>query len=271
MIDPFRVAIQGELGSNSAQAAYDYFSESIQIIPCSEFEEIFTAIERGSADYGMAPVENSIAGSIFPVWDLLTQNTPTVVGEHYLLVRHNLIGHPNTTVEEIQSAHSHKQALAQCAKYLSKMNIKPIAAYDTAGAVALIKERCIKSEAAIATLASAKIHEMQVLAKDIQTNSQNYTRFLIICNKQVELEKNHLKQTIVIDLPRSAQSLGHILKKLSDHQITKVETRKIADLPWMHRCYLEFIKPADVNIPEEIRNYCDNITVLNPYPVAPHP
>ena len=271
MIDSHRVAIQGELGSNSAQAAYDYFSDRIDLIPCTDFEGLFAAIENGSVDYGMAPVENSIAGSIFPVWDLLTQNTPTIIGEHYLLVRHNLIGHPDTPLEKIQSAHSHEQALTQCAKYLLKMNIKPVSEYDTAGAVALIKERGIKSEAAIAPLASAQIHKMQVLAKDIQTNSHNYTRFLIVCNKQVELENDHLKQTMIIDLPMSAKSLGQILKKLSDHDLTKVETRKLADFPWMYRCYVEFIKPSDVTIQEDIRDFCEKITLLTPYPVAPHP
>lgn len=268
MIEPLIVAIQGELGSNSAQAAYDYFSKNIQIIPCRDFEGIFNAVKTGSANYAMAPVENSIAGSIYPVWDLLSQNTPEIIGEHYLLVRHNLIGNPETSLKDIRSAHSHEQALSQCAKYLTEMNIKPVRAYDTAGAVALIKHRGSKDEAAIATESSAQIHKMQVLAKDIQTDCDNYTRFVVIGKEQIATGTNTLKQTIIVDLSTSAKYLGQILSILSAQNLTKVETRKLIDSPWVYRCFIEFIKTNDENIEDEISRYCNKITILNPYPMA---
>ena len=216
----------------------------------------------------MAPVENSIAGSIYPVWDLLSQNTPEIIGEHYLLVRHNLIGSPETSLKDIRSAHSHEQALSQCAKYLAEMNIKPVPAYDTAGAVALIKHRGSKDEAAIATESSAQIHKMQVLAKDIQTDSHNYTRFVVIGKEQIATETNTLKQTIIVDLSTSAKNLGEILSRLSAQNLTKVETRKLIDSPWMYRCFIEFIKTNDEIIEDEISRYCNKITILNPYPMA---
>ena len=271
MTEPIRVAIQGELGSNSAQAAYDYFSENIQIIPCKDFKGIFDAVANESANYAMAPVENSIAGSIYPVWDLLSQKTSKIIGEHYLLVRHNLIGHHETCLQEIRRAHSHEQALSQCAKYLAERNIEPVLAYDTAGAVALIKQRGMKNEAAIATVSSAQIHKMQILAKDIQTNSDNYTRFVVVGKEEITIETHQLKQTLIIDLSQTAKSLGEILKRLSTQNLTKVETVKIADSPWMYRCYIEFTKITNANIYDEISEYCDKIITLNPFPMAPLP
>ncbi len=271
MTESIIVAIQGELGSNSAQAAYNYFSGNIQIIPCRDFEGMFDAVKNGSANYAMAPVENSLAGSIDPVWDLLTQKTPEIIGEYFLLVRHNLIGHPETSLENIRSAHSHEQALSQCTKYLTKMKIKPVRAYDTAGAVGLIKQRGVKDEAAIATVSSAQIHKMKVLAKDIQTDSDNYTRFFVIGKEQTTIETNRLKQTMVVDLSTSAKSLGEILSRLPAQNLTKVETRKLIDLPWVYRCYIEFITTNDKIIPDEIIKYCNKVTIFNPYPMAPHP
>ncbi|MDP6701447.1 MAG: prephenate dehydratase domain-containing protein, partial [Candidatus Latescibacteria bacterium] len=135
---PYIVAVQGELGSNSALAAAAHFHEErISIQPCPTFNELFEAVDKGQAHYGMAPVENSLAGSIHAVWDLLVLYKPAIVGEIYYHVRHCLIGHPGARLEDIRYVYSHPQALAQCGAFLLELeNLDPnniVEEYDTAG------------------------------------------------------------------------------------------------------------------------------------------
>jgi len=267
------VAIQGELGSNSAQAAIMHFGDDIDLCTCADFTQLFQAVRQGRADYAMAPVENSLAGSIHEVWDLLFSHAPHVVGEYYLHVKHFLIGHPGSQAAEIRQAASHVQALAQCAVYLQKMHIRAVEEYDTAGAVALVKERGDRREAAIAPAAAAQLYGMEILDENIQTDHRNFTRFLVLSHEPAptQRERNTLKNTLIFETENCASLLGSLLGALSEHQLSKVETRKRQDIPWGYRCYLECVGHIERDALHAMRAQVERLCHLTPYPIGEDP
>ena len=242
---PSTIAIQGELGSNSELAAHAYFrqhSEPLAIWPCRSFDKLFRAIRDGDADYGMAPVDNSLAGSIHDVWDLLMADPLPVHGEILLHVRHYLIGRPGASLSGIRRVYSHEQALAQCQTFLTGLDgVLSETVYDTAGAVAMVRERGDDSAAAIAPAQAARDHGMQILAEDIQSNDENFTRFLVLSREPVTPVQGDHKSTVVLKIGDSARTLADALNVLRerDIEITKVETRKRIGQAWEYVCYLE--------------------------------
>jgi prephenate dehydratase len=241
---PVTVAVQGEPGSNSALAAAQTFGE-VDILPCHSFADLFKAVKSGKAPYGMAPVENSLGGSVFLVWDQLERNPLPIAGELYFHVRHCLIAHPNVRLEEIRHVYSHEQALAQCQRYLNKLvwidpeNITP--AYDTAGAVKMIKARGKREEAAIASPQAAEIYNMAILAEDIQTDPRNHTRFLVLAHDACAAGDEPGKTTLILTLDECACILPCLLAHLTGRgiEICKIETRKKLSHPWEYWVYLE--------------------------------
>ncbi len=267
------VAIQGELGSNSAQAAMLHFGEDVNLCTCTNFTQLFQAVSQGRADYAMAPVENSLAGSIHEVWDLLFEQEPHVVGEYYFHVKHFLIGHSGSRATEIKQAASHAQALAQCAVYLQKMNIRAIEEYDTAGAVALVKKRENWHEAAIAPAAAAQLYDMEILAENIQTDERNFTRFFILSQEPAPTQRDRhtLKNTLIFDMENCASQLDSLLRTLSEYPLIKVETSKRQDLPWVYRCYLECVGNIGRDALKTVRAQVGNLCHLTPYSIGEHP
>lgn len=242
-----RVAVQGELGSYSELAAHEFFAAPITIVPCPTFGELFAAVAEGRADCGMAPVENSLAGSIHPVWDLLAEQPLPIAGEITLRVDHCLIAHPGTRVEEVRRIYSHPQALAQCHEYLRTLKeAQAHEVYDTAGAVKMIKEGGRRDEAAIASAQAAVDHQMAILAENIQTDQRNYTRFLVLSHRPVPSGAGPQKCTLILDLADTARGLPAILAAFAGRQleVLKVELRKRLGLPWEYRCYLEVLGEA---------------------------
>ncbi len=230
-------------------------------------------MREGRADYGMAPVENSLAGGIHAVWDLLAEQSPPVVGELYFHVKHFLIGHPGSRVEQIRQAASHIQALAQCAAYLQSLGIETVEEYDTAGAVALVKARGNAQEAAIAPAAAAQLYDMEILAENIQTDARNYTRFLIISHGQEALPPGDqpLKTTLIADLSDCASQLAPMLNALGDCELSKVETRKLHDKPWAYRCYIECMGTVENDELQRFSAHADRLCQLAPYPTCTQP
>jgi prephenate dehydratase len=237
------VAVQGELGSNSELAAHAYFHDSPPaILPCRSFDELFRALSRGDADYGMAPVDNSLAGSIHEVWDLLISGPLPIAGEIFLHVRHFLIARPGATLEGIRRIYSHEQALAQCQTFLGNLNgVQSEIVYDTAGAVAMVKSEGNDSDAAIAPAQAARDHGMQILAEDIQSDEENYTRFLVLSREEVVAASGDHKSAIVIRLGDSSRGLAAALNVITERgiELEKVESRKLVGQAWEYLCYLE--------------------------------
>src|SRR6266542_3838523 len=180
-----KIAFQGEPGAYSEQAVFGYFGD-VETQPCESFDAVFDCVISGESEFGLIPIENSLAGSIHQNYDLLLRHELHIIGEYLLRVQHCLITVPGVKKEDIKKAISHPQALGQCAAYLRRLGIKAESAYDTAGSVKLLKESGARDTAAIASRRAAEIYEMQILEEGIEDNAENYTRFLAISKTAAE-------------------------------------------------------------------------------------
>lgn len=176
-----RVAFQGEPGAFSEAAAIQLLGPAITTVPRATFDSAFRAVGEGQADALLAPVENSLAGSVVRVYDLLLESNLGIVAETVLPIEHHLIGCPGSSLPGIQSVASHPMALAQCEQFfVAHPDLRRIPAEDTAGSVREVLVRGDKSAAAIAGRRAAKIYGGIILASDIQDNAENFTRFVLL-------------------------------------------------------------------------------------------
>src|SRR5262245_53997394 len=178
----YDAAYQGTRGSNSEDACIDLLSPSANLLPRDTLEDVFNAVTRGEARYGVVPVENTLAGSIHACYDLLFEHDDLkIVGETVRHILFALVALPGVGLSQVRKALSHPVALAQCIKFFRRHpQIQPVSVYDTAGAVEIIIREGSGESAAIATRRAAEVHGGEVLAEAIQDDSENYTRFLLI-------------------------------------------------------------------------------------------
>lgn len=235
------VAFQGEAGAYSEEAAYKYFSSSVRVKPCETLDDVFRTVEHGEVQSGVIPVENSLEGSVGQSYDLLLDSSLCVSGETEVRVVHCLIAHPETGIESIKQVYSHPQALGQCRAFLKHLRCETIPAYDTAGSVKMIKEKGIKDGAAIASARAAEIYGMQILAREIEDNPDNYTRFFIL-SRQPASPTGHDKTSIVFSVKHKPGALYELLRIMTagNLNITKIESRPTRQKPWEYNMYLDF-------------------------------
>jgi prephenate dehydratase len=267
-----RVAFQGEAGAYSEAAAFAYFGQETQTIPCETFDAVFAAVEGQSCDYGLVPIENSLAGSIHRNYDLLLQHNLFIVGEHHLRVQHCLIGLPGATITTIRRVISHPQALAQCERYLKSLpEVKSEAVYDTAGSVKMIQNLGDASMAAIASRRAAEVYGMAILAEGIEDDQANYTRFLAISPRPVTPEAN-AKTSIVFTLNNIPGALFKALSvfALRDIDLTKMESRPLIGKPWNYLFYIDIggsiAEKRIAHALENLGEYAMMLRVLGSYP-----
>lgn len=240
-----RVSFQGEPGAYSEAAAVQHFGSRIETVPCETFEDLFASVTDGLADAAMAPIENSLAGSIHQNYDLLARYNLHIVAEQVLRVEHCLIAQPGVAVEEIRTVISHPQALAQCDHYLRARGWKREPVYDTAGAVKLLSENRRRDAAAIASARAAQVYAMNILERNIEDNPQNYTRFLVLANEPVT-PRDPCKTSIVFTLHNVPGALFKALSvfALRDIDLTKIESRPLPGSPWEYMFYMDFAESA---------------------------
>jgi prephenate dehydratase len=252
MPEILRVAFQGERGAFSEDAAYQFFGNQIDLLPCETLGEVFDKVREKKTDFGIAPVENSNAGTIVETYDLLLEHDLNIVGETKLRIVHCLISHPSTEIAEINKLYAHPQAYAQCLNFCRKHpQWKYIPTYDTAGSVKIIKEENIKDAAAIASQKAAEIYQMKVLKKGIENNQLNITRFFIISDHPQEVNLAERNKTSIVFATRHHpgalyECLGEFaLRKIN---LTKLESRPRPNRPWQSVFYLDF----EGNLDDEI-------------------
>jgi len=264
------VAFQGEPGAYSEQAVFNYFG-TVETKPCESFDMVFEAVLSDACEFGLIPIENSLAGSIHQNYDLLLRHDLHIVGEYLLRVQHCLIVLPGVKKEEIKKAISHPQALGQCAAYLRNHGIKPEQGYDTAGSVKMLKESGARDTAAIASRRAAEIYEMQILEEGIEDNAENYTRFLAISKTAVKPE-GEAKTSIVFTLKNQPGALFKALSvfALRDIDLTKIESRPLQGTPWNYLFYIDFIGAAHEETArkalDHLSEYALTLRVLGSYP-----
>jgi prephenate dehydratase len=182
MVKPNRVVFQGEPGANSHLAIREVFPGA-EAVPCPTFEDCFAAVTAGDADLGMIPIENSLAGRVADIHHLMPEAGLHIVGEHFMPVRHQLLAAKGATVKDIKTVESHVHALGQCRKIIRELGIKPVVAADTAGSAREVAESGDKTRAAIATRLAAEIYGLSIVAEDIEDESHNTTRFVILARQ----------------------------------------------------------------------------------------
>lgn len=235
------VAFQGERGAYSEQAARQHFGGDVVTLPCAAFEGIFAAIDSGEADFGVLPVENSLAGSINRAYDLLLEHDLRAWGEILFRVRHNLLAPAGATLEQIHTVRSHPQALAQCERWLSQRGLKAVTWYDTAGSAKELAANPEPGVAAIASTLAAETYGLEILASGIEDLAWNYTRFFVIGRGEPPIVAK-AKTSLVFAVTHEAGALVNCLNEFSSRGInlTKIESRPRRNRPWHYVFYLDF-------------------------------
>lgn len=236
-----KVAFQGEPGAYSEQALYNHFG-AVETLPCESFDLVFAAVEEGKADSGLIAIENSLAGSIHQNYDLLLRHQLSITGEHFLRVRHCLIGLPGVQKTDIKRVISHPQALGQCAGYIHAMaGAKPEPVFDTAGSVKMVRDSGERTTAAIASRRAAELYGMNIIEEGIEDNQENYTRFLVIRPMAVS-PSTDAKTSIVFSLKNQPGALFKAMSvfALRDIDLTKIESRPLIGKPWEYMFYIDF-------------------------------
>lgn len=243
-----RVAIQGGLGAYHGIAAEHFFAnEEVEIIPCITFRDIFKCIQKDPNVVGIMAIENTIAGSLLPNYELLKEYKLPIAGEYKLRISHCLAALPGQTIHDIREIQSHPIALMQCKDYLNTIpGVKVVEHEDTALAARDIEFGQLKNHAAICSTRAAEIYSLNILATGIETNKRNFTRFLIFGNEWVveEIQKNDVinKASIVFTLPHSEGSLSKVLSVFSfyDINLTKIQSLPIIGREWEYQFYVDF-------------------------------
>jgi chorismate mutase/prephenate dehydratase len=246
-----RVAFQGEKGAYSEEAIYKHYGSEVETVPRPYLRDVFDTVEAGEADYGMVPVENTIEGSIVRAFDLLNERSLRASGEEIHRIQHCLIAHPDSKLEDIKKAYSHPQALGQSREYLESHDIEAVNFYDTAGSVKWIKENDVRDAAGVASAQAAETYEMKVLVKGIETNTENYTRFLEIGYDSPEPTGKD-KTTLAFIVQHRPGTLVGALKEFSDRGINleKIESRPRIGKPWEYIFFVDLeghIKDDDIS------------------------
>jgi 3-deoxy-7-phosphoheptulonate synthase len=284
-------SFQGEPGAFSENALLRYFSDDIRPVPQKEFRDVFEAVLEGRSHYGIIPIENTLTGSIHQNYDLLLQYPDIrIVGEKKIRIIHNLIGLPEAEIKDIRRVYSHPQALSQCARFLDGYSgWQQVPFYDTAGSIAFIAGEGKKEYAGIASLEAARVHKMKVLKEGIETESQNYTRFVIIAREELSqavspgpASSSRIEQagraapnraSLVFSTANTPGSLFQALQVLAERNINmvKLESRPIAGKPWEEMFYVDVDIPPETKLfdlsLEELDRVTETMRILGVYTV----
>lgn len=236
------VVFQGVEGAYSYAAMHAYFGEEIRSYHVKTWRDAMEEVAEGRADYAVLPIENSTAGIVADIYDLLTEYALYIVGEQIIPVEHVLLGLPGSQIEEIQTVFSHPQGLAQCKKYLeSHENWKKAAAENTAGAAKKILENQDRTQAAIASRQAGDMFGLSVLEEQICDSGQNVTRFIIV-GREAVFVKNAGKVSVCFEQPHETGSLYDMLSHIiyNGLNMTKIESRPIPGKNWEYRFFVDF-------------------------------
>ena len=236
-----RVVFQGAEGAYSQAAMLRYFGDEVESFHVETFREAMGAIEEGSADFAVLPIENSTAGIVNEIYDLLQEYENYIVAEQIMEIEHCLLGVPGAVLEDIETVCSHPQSLMQSSKYLENHNWKQISMQNNAFAAEKVAKEQDKRQAAIAGAHAAQVYGLEVLKKGVNHSGTNSTRFIIVTNQKI-FRKDAKKVSICFEIPHESGSLYHMLSHfIYNHlNMTKIESRPIADRNWEYHFFVDF-------------------------------
>ena len=272
-----RVAFQGEPGAYSEEAALTWFGDAVETVPCRGFREVARAVAEGEAEYGVLPVENTLAGSVGPALDALLETDLEVEGEVVRPIRHCLMAMPGTTVEALGKVMSHPVALAQCLRFFAdRPDVEAVAVHDTAGAARLVAEGGDPAAGALASEAAARRYGLEVLARDLQDRPDNSTRFYVVASPGSAAGAPalaHPKSLVVFETGDRPGALVEVLLAFARRglNLSRLESRP-GRLPWTYRFVAEVT--ADLRTGEaaagleEVRSQAMTVVVRGPFAAA---
>lgn len=249
-----KVAIQGIGGCNHYIAAKLFFKDDeIETIDCDTFKELAEHVVKDPSKLGIMAIENTIAGSLLQNYKILKDNKLVIVGEYKLRITHALVALPGVQMRDIKEINTHPMAFMQCEEFLNTLpNVKLVEKEDTAGSAKWIMENNLRDHAAICPAGAAELYGMNVLADGIETNKRNFTRFLILANKDVAADvlselsveqENINKSSMVFTLPHTSGSLSKVLAVLSfyDMNLSMIQSMPIVGEEWRYQFYVNLL------------------------------
>jgi len=270
--NPTRVSIQGFEGSFHQVAARQYFGKDVEVIPCATFREVIrVASNKKESEGGVMAIENSIAGSILPNYNLLQKSSLRIVGEVYLQIKQNLLVNPGVKLEDIREVHSHPMAIQQCLEFLDQHHWKMVETEDTALSAKMVHQKKAKHIAAIASKLAAEMFSLEVIAPNIHTMKNNYTRFLILAREETVTpmpEAN--KASVNFHTDHSRGSLARVLGKIADGGInlSKLQSFPIpgTDFKYSFHADMEFENLEQFEkVVEQIRPLTESLRIYGVY------
>lgn len=238
-----KIAIQGIQGSNHHRVASDFYGADIQLLECMTFDAVVDRLLDGTADRGVMAIENSIAGSIIPNYNLVYHNKLHIIGEHYLNIDHHLMVLKGQGIGDIKEVHSHPMALLQCKEFFrAHPQIKLVESADTAETAKRIQEGRLANIAAIAPKIAAELFELDIIASEIQTIKVNSTRFIILKKKNKLLPKEEInKASLRFITDHKRGSLATVLNVMSDCNLnlTKIQSLPVIETPWKYAFFVD--------------------------------
>jgi len=258
-----RVVFQGAEGAYSQAAMMEYFGEEVDSFNVNTFRDAMLAIDEGSADFAVLPIENSSAGIVSEIYDLLVEFENYIVGEQIIKIEHCLMVSPGTKIEDIRTVYSHPQSLMQSSHYLYETGWQQISMKNNAFAAKKVADDKDKTQAAIAGEMAAKIYGLEILKRGVNDIKDNSTRFIIITNQKV-FAKGASKISLCFEVNHESGALYHALSHLMYNglNVTKIESRPLAGRNWEYRFFLDFegnltdsaVRNALRGLREETRN-----------------
>ena len=259
-----RVVFPGAEGAYTQEAMLEFFGKDVNCFHVDTFRDAMIAIDEGSADYAVLPIENSTAGIVNEIYDMLVEFENYIVGEQIIGIEHCLMAVPGTTIDEIRTVHSHPQSLMQSSRYLQEhASWKQISMNNNAFAARKVAEDMDGAQAAIASAHAAETYGLEILEKGVNRSSTNSTRFIVVTNRKIFL-RDAGKVSICFEVPHESGSLYHMLSHFiyNNLNMNKIESRPLEDRNWEYRFFIDFdgnladeaVKNALRGLREEARN-----------------
>lgn len=236
-----RVAIQGYEGSFHDIVAREYFGGEVLIVPCDTFKEVARLVERGEVERGVMAIENSIAGSILPNYRLLQNDNLQVAGEAILTIRQNLLALPGVRLEDIREVHSHQMALMQCDEFLENRGWRLVETEDTALSAKQLAADGDPHRAVVASRLAAELFGLEVLAGDVHTIKNNYTRFMILKRHDHSIAPDADKASLYFSARHEQGALLRVLREMGSNAVnlTKLQSYPIPSEPWHYMFHVD--------------------------------
>lgn len=248
-----KVSIQGARGAFHEVAANSYFKsrEAVELKPVAQFSELVSDVANGVCDYGVIAIENTLAGTIHQNFQLIVDNNLRIAGEEVLRIKHYLGVYPGSTIKSLNEVRSHYMAINQCRSFFSDMpSIKLVDEVNTAICARQVMEGKLTSVGAIGSKEAMDYYGLDIVASEIESNKQNFTRFLILQSADAKIDAENNKATFHFTLPNERGILAKILNQLHvvDVNLTKVESLPLIGHPWCYQFFIDMEYDNDLQV-----------------------